>query len=82
MWRILRTRLIQKRSMRSQHRSIRVRVEALDQEHLLRSLIGKEVPLVLRIMFDAVCLAFEMWVDEAIDNEVFIRVHRAPVGHC
>ena len=79
---IFRARIIQERGMRSQHCPVRVGIVALDQEYLLGRLIRQEVPLVLGVMLDAVRLSLEMRVNEAVDDEIFVWIHGAPVSDC
>ena len=51
---------------------VKLRVEALDQHHLLRRLSVRIMPLVLRVRFDGVRLASAVGVDQGNSNEICV----------
>lgn len=69
--------------MRGQPRSpVLLRIETLDQNDLLRSLLAKVIPLMLRVVLDGVCpaLALRVGKDKLDGDEIVRGVEGAPVG--
>ena len=73
---------IQERSVRRQPRLVGIRVETLDQRHLVRRLVGQVVPTQLRVVLDGERASDAVWVDETHGDEVVIDVESAPVRNC
>lgn len=79
VWRVLGARRIQERSMRRQPRLALVRVETLDQRHLVWRLTTEVVPLVRRIIAHAERGTLPVRVYVPGRHKVLLRVERAPV---
>jgi len=78
---LLWTPCVRKRSMRSQPSPVNLRIITFDQSHLLRSLVRKVVPLVIRIILDAVDSTLSIGVDQSSRDEIMFGVEVTPVGH-
>lgn len=66
--------------MRRQPRLVRIRIKTLDERHLVRGLIRQVVPLVSRIVLDAVRPTFAGGVNQARGDEICVDVDGAKVG--
>ena len=77
---LLRAARVQKCRVRSETRTVHLRVVALDERDLVRSLAGEVVPLVLGVVAHAVRAPRAVRVDEVHRDEVLLA-QVAPVRH-
>jgi hypothetical protein len=79
VWRVRWTRGIQERGMRCQPCLALVRIETLNQGHLVWCLFTEVIPLVRRVVAHAERAPLSVPIDVPRRHEVFLRIERAPV---